>query len=75
MKINITLNNVTDPDAVLEKGAELGLALISHDGPTVIFAGTTGAMTDFTQISEVYTGALMALSTGSYSTTVIGPEE
>jgi len=75
MKTTITLNNVTESDAVLLKGAELGLDLISHEGPTVIFEGFTGAMTDANEISEVYTEPLMALSPGCYSTTVVMPEE
>lgn len=72
--IHITLNNVQSDGVILAKAVELNMVVESNEQGIIVLTGSTD-LDDYDLISAAYTGALMALADGCFSTTVISNAE
>ena len=71
MRIHITLDNVTETSAMLDKGAELGMLLVSQDNGSVVFEKTLTEPIEADQVHELYTEILQSIDAACWSTTVV----
>jgi hypothetical protein len=71
MRIHITLSNVTETQAVLDKAVELGLTLISSDAGDIILSKSLVEPISPDEVQELYTGELQGLDSACWSTTVV----
>jgi hypothetical protein len=72
MNIQITLNNVTETQVVLDKADELGMTLVSNEAGTIELSKVLAEPISPDEVQEVYTGVLQSLDLACWSTTVVG---